>query len=75
MLKGYKCPKCGKVHSSEEWNSKTLELCTNRALRRKYVPIEKAGDRNWYKCPECGSQNRRKDITVVEETAAQLNQI
>lgn len=59
---GYTCKACGEESTAEQWNESTLELCTNRQERRKYVPIEKATKEKWYKCPSCGKRHKHKGV-------------
>jgi hypothetical protein len=61
------CPFCKKAFTASAWNTETLTLCTNRAHRRKYTPIQddKTG-KKWYQCPGCKGQNYSTNIKSIE---------
>ena len=56
----YTCRLCNQTFAASQWNESTIALCTNRADRRKYVPIEKATKEKWYKCPGCKKRHNHK---------------
>ena len=60
----YTCKQCGQEFTADQWNEATLELCTNRQERRKYVPIQDAKKEKWYKCPGCGKRHNHKSKGV-----------
>ena len=52
------CPLCGYKACTEQWDKVTYKECTNREMRRLYVPITSikafsSKKRSYYKCDEC----------------------
>lgn len=53
-MAGYKCKNCGVVSSADDINNNTVERYGgNRAVRRKFVSIEKRKQNKVYCCPSC----------------------
>jgi DNA-directed RNA polymerase subunit RPC12/RpoP len=58
MSKLYECSRCSALSTSVEWDIVTLNSCTNRQQKRRFIPFEKnirefRKEKINYKCPSC----------------------
>ncbi len=65
-----RCPWCEKENTVEKWNDGTFAQCTNREMKRDFMPMtnEKAFKKNsvsFYVCPNCGKWTRGSQLLLI----------
>ena len=65
-----KCSWCGKVSALGVWNDNTYARCTNREMKRAFIPLtEKRAflrkSDSFYVCPCCDKWSRGSQLRVV----------
>lgn len=65
-----KCSWCGDISTLGEWNDDTYSKCTNREMKRAFVPLteKRAFVRktdSFYICPKCKRWSRGSQLRIV----------
>ena len=72
-----RCAWCGKTNTLGEWNDKTYEKCTSRAMKRAFTSLtqKKAFMKNadtYYLCPDCGKWCKGSQLKIVNTDNKEL---
>ena len=64
-----RCPWCDKTSTLGEWNDNTYAQCTNREMKRDFMPLmdERAFKKNsvsFYMCPLCKKWSRGSKLVL-----------